>query len=195
MSTFWGSDGDMWEPEGGERREWRDLRDGDLIATYRAVWRVREVRPVPVPDWEDRDRERYEYARRLTRNPPASEEEWDGRPLNLTVQPDRGGRRRDYRIRPYATYRGAYVLHPHYPVCRDCGEPWPCRELEITREVRTQSAEVERLAAVLPGCCRGCAEPVTSRQKSVRFDGENLLLPGGGDVVFHLRVKSPDGLR
>lgn len=96
------------------------------------------------------------------------------------------------KIRPYFRSQ-AWVLHPHYPVCRDCGEPWPCRELEITREVRKQAEEVDRLAAILPGCCWECGEPVTSRQKAVRFDGENLLLPGSPPPVFHLRVRSAGG--
>lgn len=193
MSVFWGREGDsdFWRPEGGEYREWRELQPGDLFATYRAVWRVREVRPVPVVDWDDTDREYHAMHGRRRLVP---EEDWELRPLYLIVVPAGGGKRAHRKIRPYAR-RQTWVLHPHYPVCRDCGEPWPCRELEITREVRKQGAEVERLAAILPGCCWGCAEPVTSRQKSVRFDGENLLLPGGGDVVFHLRVKSPDGLR
>jgi hypothetical protein len=192
MSTFWGRgfDADLWRPEGGEYREWRGLHPGDLFATYRAVWRVREVRPVPVIDWDEHDRENYGMHARFR---PVSEEEWPLRPVYLIVVPANGGKRVHKRMRPYVR-RQAWVLHPHYPVCRDCGEPWPCRELEITREVRKESAEVERLAAILPGCCWGCAEPVTHRQKSVRFDGENLLLPGGPDVVFHLRVKSAGAL-
>jgi hypothetical protein len=194
VSTFWGHDGNGWEPEGGERRDWKDLHDGDLIAFNREVWRVREVRPVPVADWEDPDRERYAMVRRIMRNAPATEEDWPGRPLYLIVEPASGGEREHWRIQPYAAFRRAYVLHPHYPVCKDCGEPWPCTELAITREVREHAAEVDRLAAILPGCCWECGEPVTSRQKSVRFDGENLLLPGAPEPVFHLRHKSAAGL-
>jgi hypothetical protein len=192
MSTFWGrrGDADMWRPEGGEYREWRDLLPGDLFATYRAVWRVREVRPVPVVDWDEHDREYYGMH---ARSRSVAEEDWRLRPVYLIVVPADGGKRVHKKIRPYVR-RQAFVLHPHYPVCRDCGEPWPCRELEITREVRRQAEEVDRLAAILPGCCWECGEPVTSRQKSVRFDGENLLLPGSPPPVFHLRQKSAGGL-
>lgn len=45
MSLYWGRSGDMWRPEGGENRAWRDLRPGDLLAIDRAVWRVIENRP------------------------------------------------------------------------------------------------------------------------------------------------------
>lgn len=43
--------------------------------------------------------------------------------------------------------------------------------------------------AILPGTCHACREPVTQRQKSVRFTGPNLIRPDLGDdsVVFHLR--------
>jgi hypothetical protein len=38
MSVFWGrrGDTDLWRPEGGEYREWRELQPGDLFATHRA---------------------------------------------------------------------------------------------------------------------------------------------------------------
>ena len=191
MTLSWRHGGDYWEPEGGERRPWRDLAAGDLLALKRQVWRVHAVRPVPVADWEDCDRQAFESC---ARRGESSEEDWDGRPLYLTISPVKGGRRRDVRGRPYAAYYGAWVLHPHYPACADCGEPWPCPELDITSEVRRQSAEFERLAAILPGCCWDCGEPVTSRQKSVRFDGENLLLPGSPPPAFHLRRKAAGGL-
>jgi hypothetical protein len=183
MSLFWGRYGDSWEPEGGERREWRDLQPDDLVVLGRKVWRVREVRPVPVIDWDKDDRERF----RLT-NKKVTEEDWRLRPLYLIVLPAHGGKRQHFKVRPW---RGlghtAYVLHPHYPVCTECGEPWPCPEIGITREVRKQAAEVERLSSIMPGCCWSCAEPVTGRQSSVAFEGENLLLPGAPSPVFHLR--------
>jgi hypothetical protein len=187
MSLFWGRRGDCWEPEGGERREWRDLLPGDLVVFERKVWRVREVRPVPVVDWDDHDREGY---RTLNRD-KAGEEDWRYRPLYLILLPAAGGKRRHVKVRPYANFGlMTYVLHPHYPVCVDCGEPWPCPEIGITREVRRQSAEVERLSSILPGCCWSCGKPVTARQKSIVFEGENLLLPGAPSPVFHLRGKN-----
>jgi hypothetical protein len=177
----------MWEPEGGERREWRDLRPGDLIVLQRKVWNVREVRLVPVVDWDDQDRE--VYSRRHGGGGPA-EEDWQYRPVYLIVVPARGGKRQHCKVCPYSNFGlMTYVLHPHYPVCTECGEPWPCPEIGITREVRKNSAEMERLAAIMPGCCWSCGEPVTARQSSIVFEGENLLLPGGPPPVFHLRGK------
>jgi hypothetical protein len=188
MSLFWSDYGDCWEPEGGGRREWRYLLPGDLVVFERKVQRVREVRPVPVIDWDEDDREAYKTWNR----DKAGEEDWRFRPVYLLVVPVRGGKSRHLKVRPSAgLHRGAYVLHPHYPVCVDCGEPWPCPEIGINREVKEQSAEVERLSRVMPGCCWNCGKPVTSRQKSIAFEGENLLLPGAPSVVFHMRGGSP----
>lgn len=184
MSLFWGRHGNMWEPEGGERREWHALQPGDLIVLDRVVWSVREARPVPVADWDEADRGAFWRAGRNG----GHEEAWPRRPVYLAAVPARGGRSRHFKVRPYAGLGiTAYVLHPHYPVCSVCGEPWPCREIGITREARRQSAELERLSRIMPGCCWACGEPVTARQSSVVFEGENLLLPGAPPPVFHLR--------
>lgn len=186
MSLFWGRDGDMWEPEGGERRPWRDLHPGDPLMSRREIWRVREVRPVPVIDWDEHDREGFR-----TRNRGGlPEEDWPLRPLYLILLPVKGGKRRHVKVRPYARPT-AYVLPFHYPVCTECGEPWPCPEIAIVKEVRKESARMEQLSRIMPGCCWGCGEPVTGRQKSIAFEGENLLLPGAPEPVFHLRHGKP----
>jgi len=186
MSLFWGRNGDCWEPEGGERRAWGDLRPGDLVVLWRQVWAVREARLVPVIDWDEQDREVY----RRRYGSGGTEEGWPYRPVYLVVVPVKGGKRRHVKVCPYANFGlMAYALHPHYPVCADCGEPWPCPEIGITREVRKNAAEVERLAAIMPGCCWACGEPVTARHSAIAFEGENLLLPGAPPPVFHLRVK------
>jgi hypothetical protein len=193
LSLYWGRHGG-WEPQGGRGCDWKDLTEGDLITFGdRKIWQVIQVRPSPVADWEDHAREYWQmltaapdYPGQIRRRRPASEEEWDGRPLDLIVVPAGGGRRHHVGVRPYEGRR-AYVLNPHYPVCRDCGEPWPCRELEITQEIGRESARLAWYEELLPGCCWGCGAPVTGRQKSIRFDGENLLLPGAVPPVFHLR--------
>lgn len=190
MTLFWGRNGDMWQPQGGERRHWRDLKAGDLIAAERQVWCVREVRPVPVIDWDEHDREYYAAHGRHRGAAPISEEDWVLRPLYLIIVPVAGGKRRHVKARPYA-HALAYVLSPHYPVCRECGEVYPCRHLEIDAEAKKQMARVTKLESILPGCCWCCGKPVTSKQKSIVFEGENLLLPGAPPPVFHMRGGKP----
>ena len=186
--TVWGHRRHGWEPQGGEEKPWKDLAPGDLICPERKVWRVIEVRPVPVADW-DEDDQRYWDSRMAIRRDPPAKEAWDRRPLYLTLVPAAGGKRKHRRIRPYATWKDAYVLSPHYPVCNECGEPWPCSELEIAAEVGKEAAKLAKLEKILPGCCWSCGEPITRRQESIRFDGENLLLPGAPPAVFHRRRK------
>jgi hypothetical protein len=70
-------------------------------------------------------------------------------------------------------------------VCVDCRLLWPCPCDDRNKTTAAAMAEVDRLAAVLPGCCWACGEPVTARHRSIKFDGDNLLLPGGGTVAFH----------
>jgi hypothetical protein len=198
VSLFW-SRYNTWEPQGGHHKPWKDLERGDLIEADRKAWRVIEVRPVPVVDWDEHDREYYDRLVRQHRNPqyvpmgrpaPPSEEEWDYRPVYLILVPADGGKRHHLRIPPYSHIsRGAWVLSPHYPVCKDCGELWPCHEVEITQEVDKQAAELAKLEKILPGCCWSCGEPVTRKQGSIGFDGDNLLLPGAPSPVFHLRRK------
>lgn len=197
MSLFWSRYGSGWEPQGGQSKPWRDLEPGDLIEADRKAWRVVEVRDVPVADWEDQDRDHYELLKQQRGNakfvplpgPVPSEEEWDLRPLYLILVPAAGGKRHHLRVRPYGGFRGAWVLSPHYPVCKDCGELWPCRDVEITQEVQRQAVKMDKYESILPGCCWSCGDPVTHKQASIRFDGENLLLPGAASPVFHRRRK------
>jgi hypothetical protein len=198
VTLFWNRYGD-WEPEGGQRKPWSELERGDLIQSDRKLWSVVEVRPVPVIDWDERDRESYERWTRQRRNSqfvplvsamPASEEDWAYRPLYLIAIPAGGGKRHHTKICPYGSIRqGAWVISPHHPVCKDCGELWPCREVEITQQVDREAAKLAKLEQILPGCCWACGEPVTHRQSVIRFDGDNLLLPGADPAVFHLRRK------
>jgi hypothetical protein len=187
VSLFW-SRVSGWEPQGGQRKAWRDLAAGDLIELRRKIWRVAEVRLTPVIDWDEDDRQAWEKERKAYKL--SGEEDWRGRPVYLILYPADGGKRHHVKIRPWRYWgREAYVLPEHYPVCKDCGEPWPCPELEITQEVDRQAAKLSELEKILPGCCWSCGEPVTRKHSSIGFDGENLLLPGAPSPVFHLRRK------
>lgn len=184
MTLHWTGFG--WRPQGGEERQWRDLRPGDLIPLNRKIWSVAEVRDVPEADWDDADHEAYAAAR--ARGCPR--EEWPLRPLYLTVIPANGGDRRGLRVQPYRILGRAWVLPEHYPVCRVCGEPWPCPDIDLTMQVRRETALLDRYMSILPGCCWSCGEPVTGKQKSAEFPGSNLLLIGGPPVVFHTRASN-----
>lgn len=115
-----------------------------------------------------------------------TEETWEARPLYLIVVPAEGGKRHHSKVRPYG-YGSAYVFPEHYPVCRECGELYPCRELDIRAEADREMREFDKYEKIMPGSCWGCGEPITHRQNAIRFDGENLFLPGAPPAVFHAR--------
>lgn len=75
-------------------------------------------------------------------------------------------------------------LDEHYPVCCRCGELMPCSHIVTERRVSAAMERMESYSA--PGVCPACGEAVSSRQRSRTF-AENLVVPGGPAVTFHLR--------
>jgi hypothetical protein len=88
---------------------------------------------------------------------------------------------------------GWFILYEHHAVCASCGELAPCREYIAARDQDYAAAKarekMERDLNILPGCCWSCGEVITQRQKHISFEGENVDLPGGPPVHFHLREK------
>lgn len=151
----------------------------------RQAYRVREVTEVDFANWDERT---LAYWEKKGRPDPAT---WDGREQMILAetarnpQPD-GKDRVGLRLLPWAySTEQWFALDDPYPTCVDCGLLWPCPCHDRNREAEAATSELERLAAILPGCCWACGEPITGRHRSIVFDGENLLLPGAGPVVFH----------
>lgn len=80
-----------------------------------------------------------------------------------------------------------YPKTGRWPMCGCCGEPMPCRAELEDRAAKAASAKLDELMSRMPGCCWACGEPITSRQQGVTYPGDNLDLPGGQQVRFHLR--------
>lgn len=164
---------------------------GSLIAREHAVWRIVNVTDLPLTDG---DREVW-----LDANMPDLET-WRGRPRRVDVQ-WLGGARPDWAnpngpvqaahlTLPAATYRAEdWHVYPsgRWAQCSCCGEPMPCRAELQDREVNASLKQMEEFAARVPGSCWACGEPVSRRQKAVRYPGVNLDLPGGLEPVFHSR--------
>lgn len=170
----------FWDPAvRGTDWEGRKPPVGALIAWNRRPLRVVEVRDQPPGDWDEKARDQWLEA--------GMPEPWHRAPFEVHVRPVGGGKRTMGIIQPWH-YGWARPLPDHYAVCVHCGELAPCREITAQRQARQEMAAFERLANVLPGCCWGCSEPITARQRAVTFPGENLLMPTAGpDVTFHLR--------
>jgi len=163
-----------WTPTGTETH-YGAPKAGWLIAFEHEVWRVIDVRTPARDLWSEEERRRYEMTRR--------------RPTVVTLRhvdmdpEDPLAARFDIHLGDHG--RAGWEVYPdeHYPVCARCGEPSPCREVMAARVAANAAQLMGRYLS--EGMCPACEKAVTPRQESIRFD-DNLELPGGPPVVFHL---------
>lgn len=161
---------------------------GDLIASAHTVWRVIRV--------EDLDLDDNDTAIWISAGMPA---EWTRRPYRVTFEYVAGARPSwaapgkpvgrsglDVRGGNLGTWY-VYRESGRWPMCSCCGEPMPCRAELRDKAVTAGAAKLEMLSRRGPGDCWHCGEPVTHRHKAVTYPGDNLDLPIGPTVKFHLR--------
>jgi hypothetical protein len=113
-------------------------------------------------------------------------ETWHGRPRGIETIPPAGGKHRHLRW-PDRWWDHVWPLDDHHPVCASCGDVYPCREIAAEKQAAREMVHVEQLMTIPPGACWHCREPITSRQASITFPGDNLLLPGAPPAAFHRR--------
>lgn len=167
-----------WAPAMSKTHYDRRPPVGQLIALDRKPWRVLTVEDVPADEWSDEHRDRW-----LDDNMP---DPWHYRPFEVVVE-DAFGQRGRLTVGP-RHFASWHVLPEHYAVCVSCGELAPCLHHTSMLAAQRVMKRVEHDMQILPGCCPACQEPITSRQESVTFPGENLLVPlGYPDPTFHLR--------
>lgn len=188
----YGSNEDKWVPLYATVT--RDIPDGGtLLAVEHAVWRVVRVATRPldedsIPRWQHagmpdldtwRDRPYWLHAEHVGGVLPhvntAPDQSGSGsRPLHVLWLTDG-------RQRWYVYDRG------RWPQCSCCSEPMPCRAEIEDRKVHNALSKWDRMAGRVAGCCWFCEEPISHRQASVAYPGDNLDLPGGPSVAFHTR--------
>jgi hypothetical protein len=157
---------------------------GQLLAFQHAVYRVIEAQQVPEDQWSDDQRSFHDMIQPVYR--------WRSgavpvvvviRPVAITSN-DPKVRRHDLHVSSRnAQPEWRVYRDEHYPVCAACGEPTPCRDRLNKRAAEQAMADMSRYEQ--PGVCPSCGELVTTRQKSQTFP-ENLELPGGPPVTFHV---------
>lgn len=114
------------------------------------------------------------------------------RPYSVTIAlvagPNLIGNGRRSRVHISGHMMDWVLLGDRYPVCSCHGHPWPCQDADRDRVAAMQARVMEReIARALPGLCPACGEPITARQKTITYPGENLNVPGGPEPTFHLR--------
>lgn len=169
-----------WSPAMCERGYY-DRRPpvGALVAFRRTPWRVIAVDDVESNDWDDRTRDEW-----LALGMP---DQWHYRPFRVRVESPAGGDRGSMTVHSWNSITWQ-ILPEHYAVCVSCGELAPCLAHTAMKQAERAMVRVEREMQLMPGCCPACQEPITKRQESKTFPGENLLLPfGDPDVTFHMR--------
>lgn len=174
--TFSSVSGSRWAPH-GTTTEWGCPDVGAVVALDHEVWRVVEVRPLPPESWRDEDRWAGPGKQQVVRL----------RPVRLASHPD------PVKAASEDVHYGSLHVKPwrvfpdpeHYPLCHCCGTPSPCR-IEVGREVAEQAVQLMGRYE-MPGVCPACEQPVTQRQKAIMF-ADNLKVPGGPAVTFHLRA-------
>lgn len=183
-----------WSPLGTWPRQRPEV--GRLVAREHGVWRVAAVTDLPVD----------EAAREIWVD-IGMPEVWPGRPYRVDLDWVAGARPARAGDGPFDAWvnvpaeaypRHQWDVYPpsgRWPQCSCCGEPMPCQAELEDREVTAALKNVEKFARRLPGCCWQCEEPISRRQRSVTYPGDNLDLPGGPEVRFHTREKCAGAAR
>lgn len=78
------------------------------------------------------------------------------------------------------------ILPAHHAVCAECLESVPCRRLREQWAATHAARRAKELMSIPEGACWSCRELITVRQKLVEFPGENLFMPAGPTVTFHI---------
>lgn len=158
---------------------------GALIGEQHRIWRVIDTHLTATVEWDENDHAEWERAG------CPDPHEWAQAPVRVVVTPE-GNDDQPHSVKIGATVRVRLwsIVPEHYAACSRCGEPAPCREYLAAQEAE-ERVEAAMKAMQLPGgCCPGCRGPITSRQKTYEFAGENLLNPLGEPTVrFHARRK------
>lgn len=170
------------------------------IALNRRPYQLFEIVEVSPGNWKPDDWQeyelRYKWARDARKRYPAPGE-WPQRPMDFRLTEPGKDEKLLARVQPWKARPTNsnlwFVLGDHYSVCASCGELSPCREYVASRNrdyvANKANEKLERDLQILPGCCWACGEVITQRQKSISLEGENVDLPGGPPVHFHLREK------
>jgi len=159
------------------------LAPNQIVIWECSAYRVIEIRERSQPDWPDAYRDRWED---LGTPDPAT---WYGRPFTVTLRLEQDPDAKPLHLLVHASYPWD-TLPEHYSICRVCREIPPCTHVHNQAVMAAATKKLDAEMSIIPGLCHACLEPITRRQKSITFEGENLMRPDLGDstAIFHLRT-------
>lgn len=177
-------DDEAWYPEqrGTGYGFTKDLKPDRLVIWRRRPCRLIEIRERPHADWPEAYREAW------VKDGAPEPGKWWHRPMTVVIKVEGEPDAKPLPLLANASY-GWTTLPEHYAVCRLCGELPPCTHVHNEKVMASAAKRMDHDMAIMPGCCHHCGEPITSRQKMIRFEGENLIRPDLGDdtALFHAR--------
>lgn len=181
---FLPTDPTHWYPEQhtGYRTS-NSLAPGQIVIWERSAYRVIETKERGQVDWPDTFRDRWvEYGM----PDPVT---WSGRPFVVALRVEREPDAKPLHLLGPADHLWL-TLPEHFSICRICGEIPPCGHVHNERVMAVASKRMDADMALMPGLCHGCRSPITKRQKTIVFEGENLIRPdfGDGTAIFHLKA-------
>lgn len=195
-------DPSLWAPDYDYRHRSTRVSEGQLVGYRYAAWRIIEVRPVADHDLTDEQRDQIEAHVRIWKAEVREHKREEFRPTVYVLRHERGPLLAPKGWKVDRLHDGSRVIHvakkepginawsvlpEPYRVCSCHGDPWPCQEVDRAEVAAAAAERLDALMAKVPGCCWACGEPITSRQRTVAYPGDNIDLPGGPSVRFHQR--------
>jgi hypothetical protein len=177
-------DSDAWHPEqrGAGYASTHALKPGALVIYERKPYRLLTVTEDDPLAWPNSTRDRWVD---LGMPDPKT---WERRPFTLSLRHEPEPNSDPVRLSAIASY-GWRTLPEHYAVCRLCAEIPPCTHVHTEAVMVVAAKRMDIEMAIMSGCCHACREPITKRQKTIAFEGANLIRPDlpDGSVIFHKR--------
>lgn len=198
----------IWHPEDSEmswfardqestHRRTDKLTVGDIVVYERYPYTITRIDPdaLPYQHWPQPFQESWRNENTGTKSTDRPEQ-WERRPWRIDLEIIGGARtprnkRDNGRFAAVAASPTTFwtVLAEHFSVCRICQELPPCRHAFREKLLKRQEAHLNKALNLMPGTCLACAEPISKRQKTIIFNGPNLIRPdfGNDSAIFHAR--------
>lgn len=149
--------------------------------------RVLQIDDVNPANWDNDTAQKWET------DAEGDPNDWWGRERWIWTEPARWPKGDDsdrygVKLSPWARATTEWWALPEmWPECTKCCGVWPCPCAETEEWVAWGVDELDRRNRIELANCWSCNKPIAAQQH-VSYDGENLMLPGAGQVIFHIEA-------